>query len=363
MKRARPFIPDDVYEALRSLYDERVLKFADGVTGRVMDQKHKDYWLSVRSVYGREPFYKRLYDKISYPFKKIKKKELQKRIQHIRAMGYIPIVCGDEVVPGCCKTKFTQGRLLSLLYSDKEACEDNDFITQIPYSLVGTYEDLDLMLRLVDVNMRLREYFDTYPTHETETHRGVSLGYTAVSGGYYAKDGKSGSYHANKNILHDPDLQRDAIEVCCLVVTTTFKDCVWYKSLMAYYDLPENQERKKYLLPGTPCTNIWWSVDSRAENKHVDWNAYGASFLFCPDNYRGGEITLQHNKMKSIRCKQLLKLGQVFAGRWGRGHHYNQYVDPDECRNSFVMYGDSRILEKTNYVHVENKNTGVLNSV
>ena len=40
----------------------------------------------------------------------------------------------------------------------------------------------------------------------------------------------------------------------------------------------------------------------------------------------------------------LLKLGDVLAGRWGRSPHYNQNIGPDEPRNSFVMYGNSRIL-------------------
>ena len=132
---------------------------------------------------------------------------------------------------------------------------------------------------------------------------------------------------------------------------------------MEYYELPKNHTKKQYLLPGTPCTSIWWSCDARPEKKHVDGNAYSASFLFCPNNYTVGAIVVQHNKMKSVRCRSLLKLGQVLVGRWARGHHYNKYVDPDESGNSFVMYGNSKILVKKTCFHVENRNTAIINSV
>jgi hypothetical protein len=287
------------------------------------------------------------------------------RIRHVRAMGCVPVVNGDNVTAGRFQKKFIPGQLpvQSLVYSKSEAAENNNFIENIPFAELRTFDNKELMVRLMDIDRRLRKYCETHPTYKTKSHHGISLGYTAVTGGYYAKacwGDHTGSYHANQNFLDDPELLWDAIEVCCLVITTTYKNCGWYIKLMEYYNLPENQHKKPFLLPGTPCTNIWWSINSRGENKHVDWNAYGASFLFCPNNYQGGAIVLESNKMKSIRCKHLMKLGQVLAGRWSRSHHYNETVGTDESRSSFVMYGDTRILEKTTYLHVETKNTSLL---
>jgi hypothetical protein len=85
---------------------------------------------------------------------------------------------------------------------------------------------------------------------------------------------------------------------------------------------------------------------------HIDRNAYCSAFVFCPDNYTGGALTLENG---GVRCSHLLKLGEVIAGRWSRSHHCID--DCDEFRNSFVMYGEYRILEKETYIHVKNKNT------
>lgn len=237
-------IPENLYNAILSRFRDDVLEYAEDI--RVFDRKSREFWLNMRTIYGKEPFYKKLYDKISYHFKKCKKKKSNERIQHIGAMGYIPLVHEVEVVSGANKTLFIPGRSSSLLYSDTEAIENNDFITTIPYSVLGSYDDLELSLRLIDVNMRLREYFTMHPTNETLTHHGASLGYTALSGGYYGRkiEEISGSYHANQNLIHDPDLQRDVIEVCCLVVTTTFGKCDWFIKLMEYYELPENHAKK-----------------------------------------------------------------------------------------------------------------------
>ena len=58
-------------------------------------------------------FLQKLYNKILYHFKKCKMEKLNKMIQHIRVMGYIPKIHGNEVVAGESKTKFTPGQSLS----------------------------------------------------------------------------------------------------------------------------------------------------------------------------------------------------------------------------------------------------------
>ena len=114
-------IPENLYNAILSRFRDDVLEYAEDI--RVFDRKSREFWLNMRTIYGKEPFYKKLYDKISYHFKKCKKKKSNERIQHIGAMGYIPLVHGDEVVSGANKTLFIPGRSSSLLYSDTEAIE------------------------------------------------------------------------------------------------------------------------------------------------------------------------------------------------------------------------------------------------
>ena len=218
------------------------------------------------------------------------------------------------------------------------------------------------MLRLVDVDLRLRSYFMN-KKGKTKNHDGVSLGYTAVSGGTHARNGWSGSYHANQNLKDDPELQQDVVEVCCEVVVLAFGGSIWYKKVMAYYNKPENRHRKQYLLAGTPCTGIWWSWDGREHNIHVDRNAFGTAFVFSSGNYKGGELAMLHKAMPELHCKHLLCLGEVIGGRWSRGLHYVSNLTGCDDRSVFVMYGEYRILEKDTYKHVENVNTNNISDV
>jgi hypothetical protein len=71
----------------------------------------------------------------------------------------------------------------------------------------------------------------------------------------------------------------------------------------AYYDLDENKERKKYLLPGTPCTGCWWSCNKRSHNTHVDRDAYGVAFVFSTGDYTGGERTSIHPSKPDIMTR------------------------------------------------------------
>jgi hypothetical protein len=349
-------------------------------------KKRKAFWLSVRLEYGDAPYYRSLYYKVCYRLRKYKNKGLLRQMRHVRMMGFIPIVEDGKIVTVYNQIKFNPGRLQSRLHSESEQKEEgNDFVTMIPYSMVRSFKDDDrLMLELKEVDSRLRQHFSNETTRQNGAHRGVSLGYTVVSGGCYAdaKKGISGSFHMNQNLLCDPRLQRDVIRVCCLVLNKAYGGTRWYKNLLKYFDRPENLEKKEHLLPNTPCTNIWWSTDGRDSNEHCDWNAYGASFLFCPDNYKSGAITLRHDDMPEVKVETLLEAGEVFAGRWARSPHSNRYGgdtgddgdddtgdddtgdddtgDDDtgavEGRTSFVMYCDSRIVtDEYTYLCVVNE--------
>ena len=190
---------------------------------------------------------------------------------------------------------------------------------------------------------------------KTTTHHGVSLGYTAVSGGTH-----SGSFHANQNLKKDPALQRDVILVCCQIIKAAFGRRPWYIALMAFYNKPENADRKKFLLHDTPLTGIWWSCDGREHNMHTDRNAYGAAFVFTPKSYKGGALVTEHQSRPGVQCKHLLKRGEIIGGRWSRSPHCIDDCDANESRTAIVMYGEFRILEKDNYKHVENVNTQVV---
>jgi hypothetical protein len=151
----------------------------------------------------------------------------------------------------------------------------------MPYAVLGRYTDENLMLRIVDVDMRIRAYFGKDLKKVTKDCDGVSLGYTSGTGGRHGCQAEpiGGSTRVNQHFLNNPDLQIDAIDVLCEVVMAAFKYHVWFKKLMAYYDLEEFKERKKALLPGIPFTNAWWSCDSRSCNKHIDNDANGVALV------------------------------------------------------------------------------------
>ena len=329
-------------------------KSKGGVIHSMVDRR---FWRGMKEVYGSKLYYRKLYHSVRYKFGcTMEEGKVEAIKRHIRAMGFLPIVAADGSIKMEMKTKFAKGRVRFPLFHPTEADENNTFVESVPYALLGRYKCELLMLRVVDINIRLKEYFNKYHTKKTTTHNGVSLGYTCVSGGRHAKKGIcSGSFHANQNLLKDPDLQADVIDVCCDVLIATFGDQKWYKDAMAYYDLPENKHKKKFLLPGTPCTGIWWSCDGRGHNMHIDRNAYCSAFVFCPDNYSGGALVLENQKMPGVHCEHLLQLGEVIGGRWSRSDHCIN--DCEEFRNSIVMYGEYRIVEKEGYKHVENINT------
>jgi hypothetical protein len=140
-------------------------------------------------------------------------------------------------------------------------------------------------------------------------------------------------------------------------LNVTFGKQKWFRKLVDYFNEPRNKEKKFFLIPDTPCTSIWWSIDSRDSKKHVDWNAYGASFVFCPEDYKSGDTAFTHESNPEVKLTTLLKSGYVLAGRWARSPHFNVYEGDHalENRTSFVMYCDTRIVNKQyTYKYVQN---------
>ena len=125
------------------------------------------------------------------------------------------------------------------------------------------------------------------------------------------------------------------------ILHRTYGHIRWYKNLMEGIA----EDMKKYLLRNTPCTSIWWSRERCHSNVHVDSDAYGASFLFVPRRYKGGAITFWHRSVPNKELSYVVPSGTVVAGRWGRSHHYNKPFRG--VRNSFVMYADYRIVNRT----------------
>jgi len=85
-------------------------------------------------------------------------------------------------------------------------------------------------------------------------------------------NGVSGSVHWNKHLTEkDSVLQGEILAKVSDAVISAYAHKDWYKKLMDVLEKPENQHLKKHLIPGTPCTSIWWNTDHRPFNKHHDW--------------------------------------------------------------------------------------------
>jgi hypothetical protein len=113
---------------------------------------------------------------------------------------------------------------------------------------------------------------------------------------------------------------------------------------MKYFD-KERPDLKKFLIPGTPCTSIWWSYDDeRPYNLHKDWNTYGAAFLFCPEDREGGNVVILNPEGDIDLAASLhMSEGKILCGCWARSQHCNEPVSDGKRRFSLVAYFDSRV--------------------
>lgn len=166
----------------------------------------------------------------------------------------------------------------------------------------------------------------------TKKHNGLSLAHTV------AKPTKS--FHWNSNLDEHAELQERVVRVCIEILFIKFGKSTWYKKLIKSFCA----DKCKYLLPKTPCTSIWRSCDKRYLNRHTDNNSYGASFVFVPETYKGGEITFEHPDHPDVKTMYSMTEGMVIAGRWDRSPHYSQKFKGD--RFVFVMYADKYIMNR-----------------
>ena len=213
----------------------------------------------------------------------------------------------------------------------------------VPFLTIGKSSE-EAASRLLNLNDALVAHFGKGNTKtKKREHEGWSLAYTATSGGIYGniQKGISGSIHWNKHFKKNDDLQREVLQAVAEMVISAFGEKAWYKKLMLYFDQEENQYMKDRLIPGTPCTSIWWNTEIHPFRKHHDWNAFGPAFLFCPKTYKGGE-TIVTNPTCDVSQTIHLTWRDVVAGRWSRCKHYNKpSVAGERC--SFVVYFDTRL--------------------
>ena len=57
------------------------------------------------------------------------------------------------------KTIFSPNRSKKLLCSDSELEENNTFMDNLPYTLLGFYSNETLMLQVVDIDIRIRTHY------------------------------------------------------------------------------------------------------------------------------------------------------------------------------------------------------------
>ena len=100
------------------------------------------------------------------------------------------------------------------------------------------------------------------------------------------------------------------------------------------------------LIPGTPCTQAYLSVEGRGFNVHTDHNTAGPTFYFILEprkkNEKGGNLTLVQfvdgNPLMSVGMWPLdIEIGEVFSGSWDNWYHCNLPFD-GEYRTVIVMY-------------------------
>jgi hypothetical protein len=186
-----------------------------------------------------------------------------------------------------------------------------------------------------------------------KSHKGVSLGKTVVSGGRYANKAKgiSGSIHWNSALHRKPKLQQEVFATVAAIINEAFGAKRWFKRWMNFYK--RTPDLAKYLIPGTPCTSVWWSYDDRPFNLHHDWNTYGAAFLFCPEERKGGNVVIENpdgaaflfcpeerkggnvvieNPEGELAALVHMSEGKVLCGRWACSPHCNEPVTDGETR-------------------------------
>lgn len=199
----------------------------------------------------------------------------------------------------------------------------------IPWATHGTYsKKLARRVKKLDAKLKTK-------LRISKAHKGVTLAATSVT--------SEGLIHWNKSLMNCPELQKEILEVTAAVINAAYGRKKWYRDFIAFFEKPENSHMQKYFLPGIPCSNIWWSVETQSLNRHIDHNEIGAGFLFVPRSFKGGELVLNH-PTAFVQRSVHVKPTHVIAGRYSRSPHYNLPVHGDGTMTSFKVFLDSRVV-------------------
>lgn len=220
------------------------------------------------------------------------------------------------------------------LLTKAEAKNPMNFGKMIPFLTRGWF--FSHVDALYNLNIKLKEQLlESASKTSNNSHHGVSLAKTVVSGGTHAskKLGISGSIHWNQALADNIALQLEVFDVVGQIVDNSFGKYPWFRKWMDFFD--DHPHLKKMLIPKTPFTSVWWSFDERPFNIHHDWNTFGGACLVCPDEVPGGNIIV----FSPDGCR-----GKILCGRWGLSRHCTASVPTGEKRFSMVFYFDSRIF-------------------
>lgn len=222
----------------------------------------------------------------------------------------------------------------------------------LPFAHTKTMSDLHLeeMKQLQsDLIMRIRGGAGKKKCPK-KSNTGASIAYCVVTGGTHSdkESGVSGSIHINSNIVRGKNPGSDANQanfvlqcrVFCLiskVILCLYGESPWLKAVMEKLrDIP-----KERLIPGgrVPVSNIWFTLEPGDKVIHTDTNTLPPAFVFCLDNYDGGDLLVTGPDGHTHKIDTTA--GRVIAGKWNHYPHCNDKLNSG-IRHSFVCYLDHR---------------------
>jgi hypothetical protein len=260
-------------------------------------------------------------------------------------------------------TKCTKSRMVAVKRHkqlDKPIVSDHEgtILTEeecmvIPYTTDGcmsqqTLETLQaLQAKAIEV---AAEDIEKSRNKKSETaHTGRNLGTTVVGGGGHCGDGTSkGSYHPGPFLYKKHlSLRLQLQQAISNALNEAFGNRKWFrdlKKLVRTYDEKYGKNITDALIGDTPCTAFFFSTSTcKVPKPHIDKNTHGATFLFCVEDYEGGEINIEVPGTDMVITHHM-KPGMILAGRWSRSVHFNNPVAEGVQRYSFICYFDDKIL-------------------
>ena len=248
----------------------------------------------------------------------------------------------------------TMGDLLSehrwrtLSLGDHEEKVWREKLSFVPVVSIGSFSSQNVR-KLQEVQERLVKAVRLRGgAHKTKTHQsGRSVGRTVVSGGRVPSDVRE----RNASVNHvsgtvqlakftNERLQKDVTAMLTACIEEAFGDRGWYKAAKLCFEKVPLDWR----LPGSslPASSIWWNWNSRKSRVHIDTNAVLPCFVLCPYSREGAELLCAAGERKIP-----MSVGRVVGGCWHRFPHCNDVLRGKDKRYSFVVYFDSRMLNRS----------------